>query len=432
MLPELEAMPISRLTDATLCALAAIACLAMAAARMPAYGDDYYVDANRGNDKAPGTVADKAFRTFARAIRELNPGDALHVASGIYYESMALNRSGNADKWITVMGEGPTRPLVKDLDNAIAISGSYILLDGFEAVSLGEGSAIAIGKGNHHVRVANNLARDSGCGGIAAQQTDYLVIEDNIVHGNAQRSPYQCSGISIYQARAVDGQPGFHNVIRRNRSYANANLVVDNKITQSNGKTTDGNGIIIDDFRGTQGKLAGLPYRAATLIENNLVFDNGGRGIHVFLSDNIMVRNNTAFMDLKDKNLIGPRNGEFSAVKASGVTFVNNLAIVSAKQIGFLDSDSSGDLWDANLAVGGERNHSERSDARWGEANASVADPMLTAPGIDPAAADFHPRPDSPAVGAGLADQAPTDDLDKHPRPAGRRPSVGALEPIAK
>src|SRR5256885_13799730 len=71
----------------------------------------------------------------------------------------------------------------------------YTTLFRSEAHSMGEGSAISIGKKNHHVRVANSIARDSGCGGIAAQQTDYLTIEDNVVRGNSGRSPWQCSGI---------------------------------------------------------------------------------------------------------------------------------------------------------------------------------------------------------------------------------------------
>jgi parallel beta-helix repeat protein len=433
-------MPIPRRPDAAVRALRAACCLAplwlaplcltLVAACAPARAETYFVNATRGNDKGAGTSADQAFRTFARAVRELKPGDALRVASGIYYEQMALNRSGSEDKWISVTGDGPTRPVVKNLEDAIVISGSYVELVGFEAASLGEGSAIAIGKGNHHVRVANNLARDSGCGGIAAQQTDYLVIEDNIARGNSQRSPYQCSGISIYQAKPFDAKPGFHNVIRRNLSYANMNLVVDNKISQSGGKTTDGNGIIIDDFRGTQSKVPGTPYQAATLVENNLVFDNGGRGIHVFLSDNVVVRHNTAYMNLKDKNLSGARNGELSTNKSGHVVFVNNLAVVrDKKQVAFYDTYSTGNSWDANLAIGGERSYVERSDARWGAANVHGVDPKLRAPSVDAATADFHPNPDSPAVGAGLADQAPGDDLEKRSRAAGRRPTVGALEP---
>jgi parallel beta-helix repeat protein len=208
--------------------------------------------------------------------------------------------------------------------------------------------------------------------------------------------------------------------------------VVDNKISQSGGKTTDGNGIIIDDFRNTQGGGTGSAYQPATLIENNLVFDNGGRGVHVFLSDNVVVRHNTAFMNLKDRNLMGPRNGEFSAVKANKVVFANNLAVVrDKKMVGFLDSNTSGNAWDGNLTTGGGRNYVERSDARWGDANLYDVDAKLRAPGIDLANADFHPRPDSPAIKAGIADQAPADDLEKRARPTGQKPTVGAFEPAA-
>jgi parallel beta-helix repeat protein len=296
---------------------------------------------------------------------------------------------------------------------------------------MGEGSAIAIGKKNHHVRVANAIARDSGCGGIAAQQTDYLTIEDNIVRGNAQRSPWQCSGISIYQAKALDDAPGFHNVIRRNVSYANMNLVVDNKVSQSNGKTTDGNGIIIDDFRNTQNNSTNGAYKPATLVENNLLVDNGGRGIAVFLSDNVVVRNNTAYMNVKDKNLMGgiAGNGELSAVKSGTISFLNNLAVGrDKKSVAFFDALTSGNRWDGNVAVGSKT--SQQSDAQWGAANRFDVDPKLRAPATDAISADFHPQRDSPLVQSGLADNAPSDDLDKQKRPAGK-PTPGALEPKA-
>lgn len=397
----------------------------------PAAAETWYV-APKGNDKAAGTSAQTAFKTLGRATKELKPGDTLKVASGTYYEQFALAASGTAEQPITVVGDGPTRPVIKNLEDAITISGSYIDLSFFEAHSMGEGSAISIGKKNHHIRVAGSIARDSGCGGIAAQQTDYLTIEDNIVRGNSQRSPWQCSGISIYQAKAFDDKPGFHNVIRRNISYANMNLVVDNKISQSGGKTTDGNGIIIDDFRNTQLNSTNGVYKAATLVENNLVVDNGGRGIQVFLSDNVMVRNNTAYMNLKDKNLMGPTNGELSAVKSGNVTFVNNVAVVrDKKMVGFLDSITTGNRWDNNLSLGGARRYTYQSDARFGDGNQVDVDPKLRAPAADAINADFRPRPDSPLVQAGLADHAPRDDLDKQARPEGKRPTLGAYEPKA-
>ncbi len=277
--------------------------------------------------------------------------------------------------------------------------------------------------------IIDNIARDSGCGGIGAQQTDYVLIERNVVHGNSMRSPWQCSGISIYQAKNFDNVPGFHNIIRKNISYANMNVVVDDKISKNNGKTTDGNGIIIDDFRQTQYGSTAAPYTGQTLVENNLVFDNGGRGIHVFLSDDVVVRNNTVIQNLKDKNLVGPYNGELSAVKSKGVTFVNNIVQVRpGANYALVDGYSADNQWDYNLAFGGQRFRHDKSNATWGEHNLFDVDPKFVSPSLDRARADFHLQPDSPALGIGLASAAPADDFEGKPRPAGKKPALGAYE----
>ena len=36
-------------------------------------------------------------------------------------------------------------------------------------------------------------------------------------------------------------------------------------------------------------------YTFPTLVENNLVYSNGGKGIQIQLSDNVTIRNNTAY-----------------------------------------------------------------------------------------------------------------------------------------
>ena len=111
------------------------------------------------------------------------------------------------------------------------------------------------------------------------------------------------SGISIYEARAVsDGAAGFHNVVRNNVSYANLITLSCNKCH------TDGNGIIMDDFQNTQTSTSwkNRTYPYASLVENNLVFGNGGKGIQVFVSDNITLRHNTAYYNNQDTNSMAP------------------------------------------------------------------------------------------------------------------------------
>lgn len=60
----------------------------------------------------------------------------------------------------------------------------------------------------------------------------------------------------------------------------------------------------------------------------NFNWGNGGRGVHVFSSDNVLVRHNTLYknlqtLDIGDGTRIG--GGELTAIAASNVWFVNNI-----------------------------------------------------------------------------------------------------------
>jgi parallel beta-helix repeat protein len=390
---------------------------------------DFYVNHQIGNDSNQG-AAGAPFLTLRRATRALMPGDRLFVASGTYRERLILANSGTAQQPIAVVGEG--RPLIEASDDAIVISGNYVELSGFEAHAVGLGSAILVGEKNHHVRILNNVARDSGCAGIGVIQSDYVVIEGNRVFGNARRSPWQCSGVSIYQAVNFDHAPDVHNVIRRNLVYDNMNIAVVEQISHSGGKTTDGNGIIIDDDRHVQGTLGGPAYDGLTLIENNIVVDNGGRGIQLFQSDNVIVRNNTSFHNLKDDNLQSLRaQGEFSAMEASTVRFINNIAVpLDPTTSGFVAVETVGNnTWNFNLTEGGAVREQAAAQKGWGLNNILVSTGAnFVAPSADVASADFHLRPGSLAMGAGSLSDAPRDDFSGASRPSRGPIDLGALQ----
>ena len=351
----------------------------------------YYVAASGGQDEAAGS-AQAPWRTLARSVSALRPGDRLVIRAGRYGQGLALSASGAPGRVIVVAGEG--RPLIEGDGDAVSITGSYLDVEGLEAHSTGWGSAIALGKGNHHVRVAHNLARDSACGGIAAVETDYLTIEANRVFGNARRAPWQCSGISIYQADATDDRPGFHNVIRGNVVYDNMNVRVDDSVSHSDGHTTDGNGFILDDFDHVQSGSKAPPYRAATLVVNNVSFDNGGRGFHVFHSRNVVLVGNVAYHDLKDANLQGPA-GELSSAFSEGVTWLDNVAVARPGGIGAMDAYATGaDRWDYNLIVADRPMAADHSQVRWGDHMRVAKDAGFVRPGLG-YGADFHLRADS-------------------------------------
>jgi hypothetical protein len=403
----------------------------MLAWALPAAAKNYYVDGQTGNDTYQGTSTDP-FRSFKHATSVLAPGDKLIVASGRYTEPLIVSKSGTAQQPISIVGNG--RPLIEAKGIAIRISGSYVEISGFEAHGLGqEGSAIGVGKRNHHVRIADNIARDSGCAGIGSIQTDYLIVENNRVFGNSRRSPWQCSGISIYQAINFDHAEGTHNIIRRNIVYNNMNIVVDNKITNDNsgGKTTDGNGIIVDDTRHTQGGLTDPAYDGLTLIENNVVFDNGGRGIQIFKSDHVFVRNNTSYHNVKDPNIESRYSqAEFMAVYASDVRFINNISAPRDNTVfGFMDVYTDGnDIWNFNLIEDGMLLEGG-SRKGWGHHNIFETGGVdFVAPSVDPQTANFHLRQGSRAIGAGSLSDAPSEDFLGAARPRFGPVDLGAFQ----
>ena len=85
---------------------------------------------------------------------------------------------------------------------------------------------------------------------------------------------------------------------------------------------TDGNGIILDDYFNSQPSGNGVVYDRRTLVENNLVYDNGGSGIHAFLSNDIDIRNNTSGGNV----LVLDNGAQISASSSNNVNIYNNVA----------------------------------------------------------------------------------------------------------
>ena len=64
-------------------------------------GAKKFVDASRGDDAADGSQA-APFKSLAHALRQLQPGDTLYLRGGVYYEKVALTRSGTEAAPITI------------------------------------------------------------------------------------------------------------------------------------------------------------------------------------------------------------------------------------------------------------------------------------------------------------------------------------------
>jgi hypothetical protein len=310
----------------------------------------YYVSGS-GKDKNSGVSSSSPFRTIQKAANLTKPGDTVLIMNGVYTNArpngdvLLITRSGNANAWIKYKAYPGHFPKLKSNGwNGVLIrdGASYIEVNGLEVIGnnanitldyamsqkskklnpLTNGNCISVDgrrKGHtHHIRIVNNNVHDCGGGGIGAMESDYVTIDNNVIFNNAWYSVYACSGISFLHSWNSDSYQGYKMFARNNKVYNNRQYIPWTKT----GTITDGNGIIIDDSRSTQIKSPWGVYKGRTLVKNNLTFNNGGSGIHTYLSERVDIVNNTAFLNNQSREITG---GQIFANASSDVKILNNI-----------------------------------------------------------------------------------------------------------
>ena len=403
-----------------------------------AAGTTYYVATadNGGNDSNPGTQ-DQPFLTIAHAADMTNPGDTVIVGDGTYDATKVnaknlvfIGHSGAPGNYIVFKSQHPYGAKLvarAGLTDAILIwQANYIEINGFDITTAGAVGDCIYVEGSF-IRIIGNHTHDCAGHGIGTQRGDYWWVEGNTVNNNTATAPYDTSGISLFEARAADDSPGFHNVVRNNITFSNL------AINCGTCKHTDGNGIIIDTFHNEvdQPQGNGINYPYQTLVENNLAYDNGGGGIHVYRSDHVTVRNNTVYGSYKDPLDTTTWLGELTNIQGSDNHWYNNIAVVNPalnrKNVAIVDGalrgyTNTGVTWTSNLTFSGTPGDPSLNISRSqsvvtpDNGNLLGVDPQAVALGVTPDA-NFHLQPSSPAIGAGTtAFGVPGNDLDGKPR----------------
>ena len=318
-----------------------------------AFATDYYINPTNGNDGNNGLSSSNAFKSLYKIDNiNLQPGDTVFFMEGNYQRSgqtlLTINESGTPENWITFKNYKNDIPVLEfDGWTGIDITGgsSYIKIDGlhikgartkvnltdallqpagceanFEggAQGLYNGTGIlAVGPNltwsspatqsvPHHISIENCEVYDCTSSGIAFQQADYVTVTNNKVYDNCWYTIYGTSGVNLYQLVNTDGTTGFHNKITNNLIYGNRLLVP--QVSLELCEFLDGNGIIVDDLRHTQTENYKDPsnpfdaYSAKTLVANNVSVENGGSGLHFFLSSHCYVLNNTVANNASQNN----------------------------------------------------------------------------------------------------------------------------------
>jgi len=159
---------------------------------------DFYV-APDGNDSNPGSL-EKPFKTPPRGVKELMPGDTLHIRAGTYRVKMSNHIglapvcSGEEGKPITLRNykNEHVKIDVTGLEFGVSNNGfSWIVFDGFEIIAGVRGMRFGRGQNGqfgHHITVRNcevhSASREQG---LFAADTPFVTIENNVFR-NQQRS----------------------------------------------------------------------------------------------------------------------------------------------------------------------------------------------------------------------------------------------------
>ena len=276
----------------------------------------------------------------------------------------------------------------------------------------------------HHIVFANNVANGCMGGGFTAYNNsttasvDYIAYVGNIAYAGAAGNRECYSGLNIYQPIASDNDAGTHMYIGGNFSYSNLD-----PDPCGGAAPTDGEGVILDtlDFSHS----GGTPYTQQLLVENNILVNNGGRGIEVYNNSAgashapIIITQNTSWGNLTDPNQNDTGCGEVALETASDTQVNGNLiSTKSATGCGMnpihalsVQAGDSTDTVDSNFAFGLNGNNTFLSNSgsfAYGSKNIFGVNPNFSNPTV-PAAPNCQNASNVPSCMAPLVnDFAPT------------------------
>ena len=276
--------------------------------------EEIVVGPNAGDSVAAGFQ-------LSSVLKKLKAGDALTVLDGEYTlpsgakigglrpDGQFKRLNGGENKVTTIKAANRRKAIIR---GNLELRGSFVRIEGL-VIKGARGNNDRPGievVDSHNVEVVDNEVAYCGGGGINFNQSDMILITQNLVHDNGTRNIDQHSGISVYQPvnYRINPRNRFWGVlITRNISHSNRN-----ETPTEAGNLTDGNGIIVDDTKYTQSQYLSkynleniridtslgvdnsrLPYNLPMLIEGNLCYFNGGSGIQCFESVGVKIKNNT-------------------------------------------------------------------------------------------------------------------------------------------
>jgi hypothetical protein len=414
-------------------------------APLPACCRTWYVSV-LGSDANSGRARGAPLQHLQTAAGKLRPGDVVMVMDGTYtagpaHDVLDITVSGTPRAWITWRAAPGAHPVIRFTGAwaGMQIDAAYIIVEGFEFAGGAQQISLAYAEQNagnlnnvlttataisidnyitgatpHHITIQNNVVHDAPGAGIGTMFADYITITGNVVYRNAHWSAYANSGISLWEMHDIDHNTGIKNMITRNVSYRNQEFIPN----QASGVITDGNGIIIDDNKNTQS--GGTPYAGRTYVADNIVYLNGGSGIHAFSSAHVDIINNTAYLNNQSPSI---DEGQVFADYSSDSYVLNNIGYAPPGKVFYSDWGNDG-----TVHVNYNLLYSTTPKSGLGGAPLGGTDIVGNPLFVDRALFDFRVRSGSPAIGTGTTTLAPPTDFAGHAPAPGMGITRGAFE----
>ena len=420
---------------------------------------DFYVSDSNGSDNNSGTI-ESPFKTINKGISMVSAGGTVYVMEGIYQNAnygtvdpstntnmdnphvVTINKSGAEGAYITLRNyPGHTPKIQFDGRGGIVISNNMNYTNYNHSYFGGKG--IWGGYGAHHnIIIRNNIVHDTCGSAIRFNDSDHILIENNIVYNSNWWTSSASSAIVLAESVAVSGDNtnDIKMIIRGNIVYNNWNRIrfYVTQLPDNSGNNNPNYGTAnfqsIWDGQGIYVTRSDPDYNGTFLFENNLCLNNGKNGINFDHSHSAsaIYQNNTLYyngvheiiQDISEAEGNPAHRGQkVGGIKANHVlnaTVVNNIIMTRDNDFSALQLNNvyGSRVATDNIIVNGtyawpatESNNLINIDPMFTSAPETVDGP-LTIEGTD-----FSLTEGSPAINAGNPSYSPTHDIEGNPRP---------------
>lgn len=431
-----------------------VAGLAFSIAASSAGAANHYVNNVTGSNSYDGTSPTHTSGNVGPwlsprcSVGNVAAGDTVYLAyTGVVYTIgiFCTSNSGTANAPITFDGGDPATGLPPyayigvTSGQAVQVQGnaSYLIFQHFYVTNTAtSGADFFIGSDGfagtvHHVSIRYNVMAFAGGSCVQMEFADYVTTHDNTIEDCGSTSnPASTSNVS-YLAPTVmagdDGQlhgcydmpadmlttygTGYRNCVLRNFMYYGF---------KGTGVVSDGNGIILDDWRCKQfpsTNCLGVNYGFAGLVAENVIYSDDGRNAHAYGVDTTVgttrITHNTGYNACQGGGA-GPCNGNSGAFDAlgetsnpvNGIRFDHNIVYaplaITAHPVAIAVATGGSFQVDCNDLYGGSSAvYSDGTATSIVQQNNITTNPNLANPSTTPGLADFRPTALTPALPAG-------------------------------